>query len=123
MKLWQQQSIFALNVSKLISYINIQNFYCTLGDAYRCPEMAAIYAKEGKGINDSLHCKRLAIDLNLFDLNGDYLQDSKYYEPFGEYWETLHDNNRWGGKFIKNGGKISDPNHFEMRPIEIHIIS
>jgi len=115
MKLWQQQTLFALNVSKLIQYINSREFSVTFGDAYRAPEMAAIYAKEGKGIINSLHCKRLAIDLNLFDLNGDYFSDQKYYEQFGVYWESLHDNNRWGGNFTKHGGKINDGNHFEMR--------
>ena len=112
MKLWEQQALFAFNVSKLIQYINSREFHVTFGDAYRTPEMAAIYAKEGKGITNSLHCKRLAIDLNLFDLNGDYLTDSRFYEQFGIYWESLHDNNRWGGKFARKDG-----NHFEMQEI------
>lgn len=112
MKLWEQQSLFAFNVSKLILFINSHEFHVTFGDAYRAPEMAAIYAKEGKGIVNSLHCKRLAIDLNLFDLNGDYLSNPKYYEQFGIYWKTLHDHNRFGGDFAKK-----DANHFEMQEI------
>lgn len=117
MKLWEQQAIFTLNTAKLIQYINSHEFHVTFGDAYRSPELAALYAQEGKGITNSLHCKRLAVDLNLFDLNGDYLQEEKYFEQFGIYWESLHHNNRWGGNFIKHGGKINDGNHFEMQEI------
>lgn len=110
MKLWEQQSLFTFNVSKLIQYINTHEFHVTFSDAYRDPEAAAIYAKQGKGIVNSLHCKRLAIDLNLFDLDGTYLVDNKFYEQFGVYWESLHDRNRWGGKFARKDG-----NHFEMQ--------
>ena len=113
MKLYEQQSLFALNVSKLIQFINNNSYHVTFGDAYRSPAMAAIYAQEGKGIINSLHSKRLAIDLNLFDLNGDYLQDEKHFEQFGIYWESLHNNNRWGGRFKK----LCDYNHFEMQEI------
>lgn len=73
--------------------------------------MAAIYAKEGKGIVKSLHCDRLAIDINLFTSDGILLQDKKSYEPFGEYWETLDPRNRWGGRFKT----LVDSVHFEMQ--------
>lgn len=114
MKLWEQQAIFSLNVSKLIQFINSCSYHVTFGDAYRSPEMAAIYAQQGKGVANSLHSKRLAIDLNLFDLNGDYLSNQKFYEQFGIYWESLNERNRWGGNFTKLGGKINDGNHFQM---------
>ena len=54
MKLWEKQSIFTLNVSKLIQYINNNSYHVTFGDAYRDPEVAAVYAKQGKGIINSL---------------------------------------------------------------------
>ena len=112
MELWQKQAQFAQDVSKLLAFIVESGSFCSLGEAYRTPEQAAIYAKEGKGIKDSLHCKRLALDLNLFDSKGTYLSDSKPYETFGLYWEKLDSMNRWGGHFTRGDG-----NHFERKEI------
>lgn len=117
MKLSDQEAAFAHDVSNLINNIFTQGYKCTLGEAFRTPEQAAIYAKEGKGIKDSLHCDRLAIDLNLFSSDGTYLTDAKSYEKFGTFWESLNPHNRWGGYFVsKYGGKLVDLDHFERKP-------
>jgi hypothetical protein len=105
----QKQAVFALNVAKLIMFIYERGYSCSLGETFRTANQAAIYAKEGKGIVNSLHCKRLAIDINLFSPDGKYFPDTKDYEPFGTYWELLDDNNRWGGKFPR-----ADGCHFQM---------
>lgn len=110
-----EQSEFAQNVSKLLNYIKSRGYHVTLGEAYRTPEQAKIDEKQGKGILNSLHCKRLAIDLNLFDSKGKYLGSNKDYKFAGDYWESLHPHNRWGGNFIKDGGHINDPDHFERK--------
>jgi hypothetical protein len=108
MKLHESQSAFALDVAKLISWINQSGYSVTFGEAMRTPEQAAHYATLGIGITDSLHCKRLAVDLNLFNGDGVYLSDTKSYEEFGVFWESLNSHNRWGGRFKKPDG-----NHFE----------
>lgn len=112
MKLSEQQQRFARDVAKLIKFINDQGFSCTFGEAFRTQEQAALYAAQGLGIEDSLHCKRLAIDLNLFNEHGDYLPNSTLYKPFGDYWESLDSMNKWGGKF-----KRADGNHFERKQV------
>ncbi len=104
----ERQQIFAFNVSRLISYIFTGGHSCTIGEVYRPKEMAEIYAKDGKGIVNSQHCDKLAIDLNLFSISGEYETKTEAYSHFGKYWESLHPDNRWGGRF-------SDANHFEMR--------
>ena len=108
MSLSQEQQWFAKDVSLLIKEIFLQGYGCTFGDAYRSAEQAEINAKKGIGIKDSLHCKRLAIDLNLFDKDGKYLTQADDYRTFGLYWKSLGLKNRWGGDW-KNG----DANHFE----------
>lgn len=113
MDLLDRQQIFAKNVSALIIFIFSRNFACTLGEAYRSKEQADIYAAAGKGIKDSLHCKRLAIDLNIFSAADQYLPNSREYQVFGSFWKGLHPDNRWGGDFIHN----PDGNHFEMHDI------
>jgi hypothetical protein len=115
MKLSKQQQIFALNVAKLIAYIDSRGLGCTLGEAWRPEEMCAIYAKKGKGILHSLHTDRLAIDLNLFSPTGEWLADYAAYKPFGDYWQSLHHQNRWGGCFHDSAGLAKpDSDHFEM---------
>lgn|SRR3990167_224978 len=109
MTLGEHQRIFAYNVANLIFWTHEQGWEVTGGEWYRPEEMAKIYAERGIGIADSLHTMKLAIDLNLF-INGKYQTESDAYQPMGEYWKTLHPNNRWGGSFKKQDG-----NHFEMQ--------
>jgi D-alanyl-D-alanine carboxypeptidase len=105
----KQQAIFAYNVALLISYIFHRQYSCTLGEAYRTKEQAEIYAQKGIGIEDSLHCQRLAIDLNIFSPRGELLTKTEDYKVFGDYWKKLDGQNNWGGNF-----KRGDGNHFEM---------
>ena len=105
MKLSEHQQKFAWNVSCLIAQVFIRGYACTLGEAYRTPEQAALNEAKGIGIKNSQHCKRLAIDLNLFK-DGEYLSDTESHRPFGEYWESLDPLNRWGGRY-------GDGNHYE----------
>ena len=109
-KLEDEQQIFADNVAKLIEYIYLKGYKCTVGEAYRTAEQALIYAHEGKGIVNSLHRERLAIDLNIFDANDKLLTTVKESAIFGDFWESLHPLNRWGGRWIKR----PDSDHFEM---------
>lgn len=110
MTLLEQQMIFARNVAKLLSYISKMQFSFTLGEVYRTPTQAALYAQEGKGITHSLHCDRLAIDIFIFK-DKKYLTDSEDYATIGAYWKTLHILNGWGGDFKT----IPDGNHFQMQ--------
>lgn len=108
MNLGQKQKLFALNAAKLIIWANDRGWGITLGEAHRPPEQAALNAKTGAGISNSLHCKRLAIDLNLF-LGDRWFTKSEDYRALGEYWKTLDPLNCWGGDFAKPDG-----NHFSM---------
>lgn len=78
----------------------------TLGETFRTEEQAERYAARHIGIKNSLHCQRLAIDLQLF--KGDkYLTRTEDYQPLGEWWERQHPDARWGGRF-------KDGNHFSF---------
>ncbi len=122
MTLSEQQQLFAKNVGELLTFMYGQtNYRCTFGETYRTQEQAEWYAKQGKGVINSLHTSRLAIDLNLFNCSDPdlciYTENYLAYRLFGDYWEGLDKNNRWGGYFVsKYGGKVVDPNHFERKP-------
>ena len=110
MTLREKQSLFVALVARLIGEAHRQGFYVTFGEAYRSPEEAARLAKAGKGIVNSLHCQRLAIDLNLFR-EGVYLSSTESHRPLGEWWEKQHAACRWGGRFQR-----ADGNHYELDP-------
>lgn len=112
MRLSVIQQLFARDLIKLFSYIHENGYSFTLGEAWRSPEQAELYARSGKGIKNSLHCKRLAIDINLFNDKNEFLTETKDHELFGRYWESLHPANRWGGDF-----KRPDGNHYERNEL------
>lgn len=112
MELWKKQALFTRNIVDLITHIDGLGYFVTFGEVYRTNDQARIYAMQGKGIVDSLHCKRLAIDLNVFDKSGRLLTHSDDYVPFGTYWEKLNPLNRAGVFF-----KRVDSCHFEMQDL------
>ena len=90
----QKQSRFAHMVPLLILFAYEKGYEITLGDAY---------ATRGHMAN-SLHYKRLAIDLNLFS-GGVYLETTEDHRELGEFWESI--GGSWGGRF-------KDGNHYSL---------
>lgn len=126
MTLREKQSVFLLNVAKLIIWAYDQGYELTGGELQRTEEQQILYykgyqvfvdsagsvllkktPKKSKTMN-SQHIKKLAVDLNLFK-DGKYTSDGEAYKPLAEYWMSLHPDNvagyTWGW----------DQNHFEMR--------
>ncbi|HBR4053213.1 M15 family metallopeptidase [Klebsiella pneumoniae] len=107
MTLSEKQQLFVCMIAQLISYAQDKGLRLTFGEAYRTPEQAKLNAKAGKGISNSLHTQRLAVDFNLF-VNGQYKTRTEDYLPLGEYWESI--GGSWGGRFKSN----PDGNHFSL---------
>lgn len=105
MTLRETQSHFAQLIPRLIDKAYELGFAVTLGEAYRSLEEAARLAAEGKGIANSLHTQRLAIDLNLFR-DGKYMSSTAAHHALGEWWESQ--GGAWGGRF-KDGNHYSWP--------------
>lgn len=108
MTLSEKQKKFTLLIARLILWSYSKGYELTFGEAYRTPEQAALNAKSGKGISNSLHIQRLAVDMNLF-VKGEYKSNSSDYKPLGDYWKTLDPECCWGGDFSKPDG-----NHFSI---------
>lgn len=110
MSLVSLQHDFLQCVADLIKWIDLQNGYqVTGGELYRPPEVASLYSSKGMGIKNSVHTKRLAIDLMIFK-DGVYLTKTEDYKFAGEYWKRLNQLARWGGDFKS----IKDGNHFSF---------
>ena len=56
---------------------------------------------------DSLHYDSLAVDINLFK-DGRYLTKTEDHKELGEFWESLHPDCVWGGRF-------DDGNHYSFK--------
>lgn len=109
MNLLEKQKAFSHLVIKLLQFLQENEYEVTLGEIWRPPETANLFDKEGKGIANSLHCLRLAIDINLFQ-EKKHLTKSQDYRFIGEYWESLSTPELtccWGGRF-------GDGNHFSV---------
>lgn len=116
MKLSTAQQIFTSNIAKLIVFAELKGFGLTFGEAFRTNEQQLIYVQTGKSKTmDSKHLKRLAVDFNCFK-NGNLTYDWNDIKVLGDYWESLNENNRWGGDWNKNDIKdgFIDVPHFEM---------
>lgn len=107
MTLSEKQQLFTVLVANLIHWADSKGYRLTFGEAFRTPEQAALNAKKGSGITNSLHTQRLAVDFNLF-INGVYQTQTEAYRPLGEYWESL--GGSWGGRFTSR----PDGNHFSL---------
>lgn len=105
---------FSRDVAQLLIHAQNLGYRVTLGEAYRTPQQAELDEQSGSGIADSLHCERLAIDLNLFqqDANGwQYIMDGTGHEQLAAWWKSLSPSHRWGGDFPKK-----DYNHYSISP-------
>ena len=133
MKLSERQQIFTKNVGFLILFAHYYGIDLTLGEAHRTQSqillnyfgykvvkggVLGIKLVKSKKLSKtliSLHPERLAIDFNYF-INGVLTYDFDKIKPLGDYWESLHPDNVWGGDFNKDGienGFVDTP-HFQM---------
>ena len=108
MKLSEAQRDFTYDISKLVAYAYDElKVELTYGDAYRSPSVHGDQGSRGAakyGEAWSAHKYRLAVDFNLF-IDGEYQTTTEAFMELGDYWESLREENVWGGHF-------DDGNHF-----------
>jgi aryl carrier-like protein len=104
------QEEFAMAVGVLLSKAKEMGYAVTFGEAYRTPEQAAWNAAHGSGIKNSLHTRRLAVDLNFFK-SGELISDSAQLADIGAWWKRQGPMYCWGGDFPRPDG-----NHFSISP-------
>lgn len=105
------QNEFVKTLVRLFTWLDLNGYKLSLGEAYRPPELAALYASQGRGISNSLHTDRLAVDLNIFK-GYEFLTSVDDLRPIGEVWESFGTPDcptAWGGRF-----NPPDADHFSM---------
>lgn len=108
MRLGEKQELFMRLVPRLIDKAHELGFEIRGGDLFRDPRMhGRMGEKIGYGNANSCHKLKLAIDLNLFDQDGNYLPETEAHRELGEWWEQQHELTCWGGRF-------NDGNHYSI---------
>ncbi len=123
-----QQIKFTNDVARLIQKAQELKIGLTMGEAYRttCQQLLYFHGyrvwPEGKNLTLkkdkvrsktilSRHLQRLAIDFNFF-INYRLTYDDPLIKELGAYWESLSEQNRWGGNYES----FTDVAHFERLP-------
>lgn len=97
MSLNAKQARFTYKIAQLIVWAKESLGVDLIGaELFRTKEQAEIYAKTGKGIINSVHRLKLALDMYVYK-DGKILWDSNYYHAIGRKWKSMDDDARWGG--------------------------
>lgn len=125
LSLREKQSLFALNIAKLIFWAYERGYEITLGEALRTEDQQMLYfegysiMKIGSDVKlrkvnpasktmKSDHLLKLALDINLF-VDGKYTTDGEAFKPLHNYWKSLHPDNysgyEWGWDYNHYGMK------------------
>lgn len=106
--LGQKQRVFTEMLGMLIMFTyTLPGYELSVGEALRSEAQANANAVSGKGISNSLHLSKLAMDFSLF-INGEYMRGTPAYKPLGDFWKSI--GGSWGGDFKSN----PDGNHFSV---------
>jgi hypothetical protein len=116
LSLVSDQAVFLSQAALLIRHAPEVGLAVTAGELYRTPEQQRLYYESGRSRTmNSQHMKRLALDLNFFQLKTDgtlrLVSDSAAVRHLGAFWESLDPKNSWGG----NWKSFPDLPHFERR--------
>lgn len=118
MSLLQEQMKFTHHVALLFAKAWQLGLEFSIGEVLRTPEQQQIYLETGRSkTSNSMHLKKLAIDLNLFKDGSSCTVDE--IRPLGKYWESLDALNRWGGSWRglieSHQSSFVDSPHFERK--------
>lgn len=94
----QKQADFTRCIGEFIVWAHENGFVIIGAEWYRTAEQAQIYKDQGKGILNSVHRKKLAVDFFLYK-DGTISWVAEDYRPLGEKWKSMDKRCRWGGDF------------------------
>lgn len=98
--LGQKQERFAAHFGLLLVFAHNNGIGVRIGEVLRTKEMAELYAKQGKGIKNSNHLNKLAVDVFL-TVDGELQWDGEAYERLARKWKSFGPDYCWGGGFAR----------------------
>ena len=98
MSLNEKQARFTSKIAQLIVWANDNGIYLIGSELFRTPEQAEINAAKGVGIKNSVHRKKLALDMYVYK-GGKILWSGPEYKQVADKWKTMDPDARWGGDF------------------------
>lgn len=99
MTLIEQQKKFSQLTGLVINWAFSHGYELVCKELERPQMIQDFYFKTGKSkTKTSYHTKRLALDVELWE-NGVRLTETPQYGLLGQYWESLHPDCVWGGRF------------------------
>lgn len=109
LKTGQKQELFSKMLCEFIGWLYANGYSVRIGEVWRPQEMQDLYLKTGKTkAKYSKHQDKIAADLHIF--KGDHwLQTKQELSEIGKHWESIHEDNRWGGNFT-----FVDTPHYEF---------
>jgi len=117
--LHKDQVKFFKDLGFLIAYIDEQGYDATGGELYRTMYQQRFNVARGvSSTYNSKHLKRLAIDIHIFDSNGNFCETKltdeckAIYKDLGNFWESLDYQNKYGGFWHS----FKDYPHFQRNP-------
>jgi len=109
MSLNEKQAEFTRCLGRLLVWCEDNGISVIGAELYRTKEQAKIYSDQGKGIVNSVHTKKLAIDLFVYTADKSISWNPDDYKVIGDRWKGLSPFARWGGDF-----KNRDAVHFSF---------
>lgn len=103
-----KQIFFSECLARFIFDLKTLGYGVTFGEAWRPPEMVELYAAQNRGIKNSLHPLRLAVDLNFFK-DGSLAQTNQEIAVLWESYSTPQYTTRAGYYFQQ-----PDSDHFSV---------
>ena len=117
--LHEAQVKFLKDLGFLLAYIDEQGYDATGGELYRTMYQQRYNVARGvSSTYNSKHLKRLAIDIHIFDSEGNFCESKlteeckAIYNDLGNFWVSLSDKNVYGG-FWRS---FKDYPHFQRNP-------
>lgn len=111
--------VFLQCIGKLLTFATSKGIKVIVTDFDRSAAEQVQLLKDGKSkAKHSQHQDWLAMDFLLIGPDGNAIWGHSFgdsYEVLGEYWETIHEHCRWGGRFGRTDIQPGwDPYHFEL---------
>jgi hypothetical protein len=98
MTLREKRLVFTRHLGKLLAWLETGGYHHAVDETKRswCRQIQLLATGASK-TRHSKHLDGLAVDILLYDSQGNYLTEWHHYRAAGAFWKSLDPENVWGG--------------------------